>query len=88
MTVSARQLLSAPPAYVRRRGTDLTVTAWAGPWTVDEQWWDSAAHRRLARLQVVVRTGSHDARRPYGRRERPAAGQATPGAGAIEGVYG
>lgn len=29
------------------------VTAWAGPWLVDERWWEAARRRRLARLQIV-----------------------------------
>ena len=32
--------------------------AWAGPWPVDEQWWDEAAARRIARFQVVGVDGS------------------------------
>ena len=35
-----------------------TVTAWAGPWPVDERWWDDAAHRRRARWQVVTADGT------------------------------
>ncbi len=34
------------------------VTAWAGPWPVDERWWDDAAHRRRARWQVVTAAGA------------------------------
>jgi protein ImuB len=34
------------------------VTAWAGPWPVDERWWDAAAHRRRARWQVVTADGA------------------------------
>ena len=34
------------------------VTAWAGPWPVDERWWDGAAHRRRARWQVVTADGT------------------------------
>ena len=33
------------------------VTAWAGPWPVDERWWDAAAHQHLVRLQLVDSTG-------------------------------
>ena len=33
------------------------VTAWAGPWLVDERWWDPAAHRRLVRLQATTDQG-------------------------------
>jgi protein ImuB len=36
------------------------VEAWAGPWPVDEQWWDrgEGAARRVARFQVVGADGS------------------------------
>lgn len=34
------------------------VAAWAGPWPVDEQWWDEAAARRIARFQIVGVDGS------------------------------
>ncbi|HET6826907.1 MAG TPA: DNA polymerase Y family protein, partial [Amnibacterium sp.] len=43
-----------PPASSRRR----TVTAWAGPWPVDERWWDPVAARSVHRLQVVDDDGS------------------------------
>lgn len=29
------------------------VEAWAGPWPVDEQWWDSGGSGRVARFQIV-----------------------------------
>jgi len=34
------------------------VAAWAGPWPVDERWWDEANARRVARFQVVGVDGS------------------------------
>ena len=34
------------------------VLAWAGPWPLDERWWDPAASRRAARLQVVTADGA------------------------------
>jgi protein ImuB len=34
------------------------VAAWAGPWLVDERWWDPARHRRLARVQVLTDDGA------------------------------
>ena len=34
------------------------VTAWAGPWPVDERWWDDAAHRRRSRWQVITANGT------------------------------
>ncbi len=33
------------------------VTAWAGPWPVDERWWDTEAARHLARIQLVDSAG-------------------------------
>jgi protein ImuB len=39
-------------------GTWSAVTSWAGPWPVDERWWDGAAHRRRARWQVITATGT------------------------------
>lgn len=34
------------------------VRWWAGPWPVDERWWDPPVHRRRARFQVVTVTGT------------------------------
>ncbi|MCB0958135.1 MAG: DNA polymerase Y family protein [Acidimicrobiales bacterium] len=56
--VSGRAEVSAPPAVVHRRGRPpAEVTAWAGPWPVDERWWDRTRHRRRARFQVVDEEG-------------------------------
>jgi protein ImuB len=53
--VGGRGLLSAPPARASLEGGGwLQVRAWAGPWCIDERWWDAVAHRRRARLQVVL----------------------------------
>ena len=55
--VSGRGELSAIPATLAIDGRDpRPVTAWAGPWPLDERWWES--HRRLARLQVVTADGA------------------------------
>lgn len=54
VTVGGRLGLSAPPARVGREA----VTAWAGPWPVDERWWDPPAHRRQVRFQVALADGS------------------------------
>jgi protein ImuB len=59
VAVGGRGLASAPPARLRIAGGPWTaITAWAGPWPVDERWWDPGLHRRLARLQVVTADGS------------------------------
>lgn len=62
--VSGRGAVSAPPAGFRllngdeeqgwRRGRIRDITAWAGPWPIDERWWEPDGHRRLARFQVVT----------------------------------
>jgi protein ImuB len=31
----------------------VAVTSWAGPWPVDERWWDPESSARVARLQLV-----------------------------------
>jgi protein ImuB len=54
VAVTGRGLLTASPARLDRE----TVVAWAGPWPVDERWWDPPAHRRRARLQVVTSSGA------------------------------
>lgn len=52
--VSARGRLSAAPALVSiEGGPERAVVAWAGPWLLDERWWDPRAGRRRARFQLV-----------------------------------
>jgi protein ImuB len=59
--VSGRGELSEPPASVvlgaGTGGSRVRVEGWAGPWPVDERWWDGSAHRRRARLQVLLEGG-------------------------------
>ncbi|CAB4627015.1 unannotated protein [freshwater metagenome] len=53
--VNGRGDISAAPASIRfAGGPDIGVAAWAGPWPLDERWWDPAQHRRRARLQVAL----------------------------------
>jgi protein ImuB len=59
VTVTARGLLSAAPAAVSVAGGPwVDVAAWAGPWPAEERWWDTAASRRRARLQVGLEDGT------------------------------
>jgi protein ImuB len=51
--VSGRGLVTAPPAQLN----GVHVSGWAGPWPVDEKWWDPAAHRRRARFQMATVDG-------------------------------
>ncbi len=56
--VSGRGEVSAEPVTVAVGGGPAAdVAAWVGPWPADERWWDPAAHRRRARLQVVTADG-------------------------------
>jgi protein ImuB len=56
--VSGRGALTAPPSRLSVAGGPWSeVLAWAGPWPLDEQWWDSARRRRRARLQLVTDDG-------------------------------
>ncbi len=72
VTVSARLVLSAPPAVLilepprwtdgpirRRRGPPepLPIVAWAGPWPVDERWWAAQEANRRVRFQVGLADG-------------------------------
>jgi protein ImuB len=56
--VDKRGRLSAPPAtMVSQTGSRRELTAWAGPWPLDERWWDPAAARTASRFQVVDAQG-------------------------------
>jgi protein ImuB len=60
--VTDRGAVPAPPSQLHLDGDTarpllLDVTAWAGPWPVDERWWDPATARRLARMQLVDADG-------------------------------
>jgi protein ImuB len=36
------------------RGRDQGLRWWAGPWPVDERWWDPEGKGRAARAQVLL----------------------------------
>jgi protein ImuB len=56
--VSARLELSGAPALLRiGNGGPIEIAGWAGPWPVDERWWDPAESRRRARFQITVADG-------------------------------
>ena len=61
--VTGRGSVSAPPATVQRTANTSTtstetVVAWAGPWPLEERWWDAARARRSARFQLLTGSGS------------------------------
>ncbi len=58
VSVGRRGGASAPPAcLVIGQGKPLVVNAWAGPWPLEERWWDGGGRRR-ARLQVCTADGA------------------------------
>jgi protein ImuB len=55
--VGGRGEASAPPAVLRcppRPALGGRVRDWAGPWPLEERWWDRRARRRLARWRLGV----------------------------------
>lgn len=53
--VTGRGLFSADPARLTVHGRDERLCWWAGPWPVDERWWDTEPGRgRPARAQVLL----------------------------------
>jgi protein ImuB len=57
--VTGRGLFSADPARLVARGLDDALRWWAGPWPVDERWWDDRpgagpGGSRTARAQVLL----------------------------------
>ena len=60
VTVSARGRTSAEPSRLSIAGGPWSaIVGWAGPWTLDERWWDRRARRRRARFQLADRDGAH-----------------------------
>ncbi|CAN5135496.1 DNA polymerase Y family protein [soil metagenome] len=58
VVVTGRGLVTAAPQRVSLTGGPWAeVVAWAGPWPVDERWWDPATSCRRARIQVVTTGG-------------------------------
>ncbi len=57
--IDERLRLSAPPAGFAPSagGAVRPIASWAGPWPLEERWWDSARARRTHRLQVVDAAG-------------------------------
>lgn len=59
VAVDDRGALSAPPrVMISATGARRDLTSWAGPWPLEERWWDPSASRRAHRFQVVDAHGS------------------------------
>jgi protein ImuB len=56
--VTARLELTGAPTTLRiDRREPVVITAWAGPWPVDERWWAPGEARRRARFQMLLADG-------------------------------
>jgi protein ImuB len=53
--VTNRGAVPTPPARLGfdDAGPTTAITSWAGPWPVDERWWDPTSARQVARFQLV-----------------------------------
>lgn len=56
--VGGRGEISGPPDVVVVGAQRRRVVEWAGPWPLEQAWWDPRRRRRLARFQVVLDDGS------------------------------
>jgi protein ImuB len=48
------EVTAAPAAVTIEGGPQRTIQAWAGPWPVEERWWDPRAACRRARFQILA----------------------------------
>ena len=86
IAVTGRGTLTGVPAVLRWGGRDHEVTAWAGPWPVDERWWTPDDAHRAARMHVAVDGGGGGGRGSRGPQAFLLIGHA--GKWRIEGRYG
>ena len=60
VSVSGRHELSTSPAHVVIGRHAYNVVSWAGPWPVEERWWDPLRQRRAVRMQMVLARDADD----------------------------
>jgi protein ImuB len=59
VAVDDRDAISGPPAAFVAPGRSATrVESWAGPWPLEERWWDAASAVRIHRMQVTCADGT------------------------------
>ena len=58
--ITDRGAITGEPARLRTDDSadPLVIEAWAGPWPIDELWWEPTGGRRVARFQMVTVDGS------------------------------
>lgn len=57
VSVSGRGEVSAEPVVLVVGSRHHGISAWAGPWPVEQRWWASGRARRIARFQVLTEQG-------------------------------
>ncbi|MBD8466722.1 DNA polymerase Y family protein [Plantibacter sp. CFBP 8798] len=57
VAVDERSTVSAAPARFFALSDWHVIDGWAGPWSIDERWWDDDGHHRVHRLQVLDDSG-------------------------------
>lgn len=56
--ITRRGELTGSPTHIRLPDENwLPITAWAGPWLVDEKWWEPDEAKRVARFQLLTGPG-------------------------------
>jgi len=55
--VSNRGIVLTVPHRILMGDHVVDIDQWAGPWLIDQRWWDSAEHRRTALFQMVSADG-------------------------------
>jgi protein ImuB len=55
--VSGRGLISAPPQTLVLDHQRFALAGWAGPWPLQERWWEPDGGRRRARFQLLTEQG-------------------------------
>jgi protein ImuB len=58
VNVSGRGDISAAPSELIVGNNRHRITAWAGPWPLEQRWWVPDRSRRMARLQVITERGA------------------------------
>jgi protein ImuB len=53
VVVTSRGTVPQPPARFRIGAETLAIQYWAGPWPVDERWWQAEQARQVVRCQLV-----------------------------------
>ncbi len=58
VVVDGRCVVRSDPTHLVLAGRRRVIVGWAGPWPLEERWWDTAGRRRQARFQMVLDDGT------------------------------